>query len=99
MRVIYLLSFCLFWSLFLEHQYDFVFLLYTNYNILDVDNRQEYDVREERKRELEFLEKVGGFDHFLSIFCDRCMQMMITFCIVSVGWESSGLQVWECCFS
>lgn len=29
-------------------------------------NRQEYDVREERRRELEFLEKVWQFD--LSIF-------------------------------
>ena len=27
-------------------------------NIFLVDNRQEYDVREERRRELEFLEKV-----------------------------------------
>lgn len=29
---------------------------------LIVDNRQEYDVREERRRELEFLEKVGQLD-------------------------------------
>lgn len=32
-----------------------------------VVNRQEYDVREERRRELEFLEKVLCFDLILTI--------------------------------
>lgn len=37
-------------------------------NLLHVDNRQEYDVREERRRELEFLEKVGSFELFHVVF-------------------------------
>lgn len=35
--------------------------------ILLVNDRQEYDVREERRKELEFLEKVWQFDHSLAI--------------------------------
>ena len=37
-----------------------IFLCLEN-NLFHVDNRQEYDVREERRRELEFLEKVWEF--------------------------------------
>lgn len=41
--------------------------LYVN-GILLVDNRQEYDVREEKRRELEFLEKVQNFDLSFAVY-------------------------------
>lgn len=40
---------------------------FTKKYVLLVNDRQEYDVREERRRELEFLEKVWQFDLSLAI--------------------------------
>lgn len=41
-----------------------------------VDNRQEYDVREERRRELEFLEKVWLFvlPNFICFQLNLCIR-------------------------
>lgn len=50
-----------FYSLFDHVLLSAKMLLCTKNNLLHADNRQEYDVREERRRELEFLEKVGSF--------------------------------------
>ena len=62
--------------------------IYTNF-------RQEYDVREERRRELEFLVKVRA-NYTLLWFVPLCIAFSPGLCNYSAGRQSPGFQTWTC---